>query len=149
MDFLHVDYATACCCVTITPYAFDAVAATIIVAVFQGIRFMTVRYGAAVCCVHIMYACHSIHNEGQLQPTLALNFKGAQYISGTTQANIATLVYIGTPVFPRFQIATPQGFQVNHIPKGKLVYIFASQRRSSTLGLKTRQPLDRIELVLS
>ena len=50
------------------------------IAALQGLRFVTATNGAPVCaCVRIMWACHPEHNEGQIQPALALNCKRCEF----------------------------------------------------------------------
>ena len=81
--------------------------------------------------VRIMWACHPESTRKKFQRTIPLNFQSIRAVqqwhnsnsSGTTQVNLATLIFIGTPVFP-LQLATPPGFHVIHIPKGNPVYMY-------------------------
>ena len=89
-------------------------------------------------CVRIMWACilntlntcqRGTKSSLHLLSISKTSIRAAQQrhnsnSSGTTQVNLATLVYIGTPVYvPPFQLATPPGFQVIHNPKGNLVLL--------------------------
>ena len=100
------------------------------VAVLHGLGFVTATNDASVCALgRIMWTCHPQHSQAQFPSALPLNFKSLRAVqqrynsssSGTTPANLGTLTYMGTPVFPPFQLAIPPGFQAIHIPKGNLV----------------------------
>ena len=101
------------------------------VAVLQGLRFVTAMNCASVCaCGHLMWLCHPERNEGQLQfrSTLPLNFNSIRAdssgttssSSGTTPVNLGTLTYIGTPVFPPFNLRHPRDFKSNTSRRGTL-----------------------------
>ena len=86
---------------------------TVLVAVLQGPHFVTATNGASLCaCVRTMWACRHEHNEGQFQSTLPLKFKSIRavqqrYNSSSNTREFATLVYIGMPVFPLFNLRHP------------------------------------------
>ena len=103
-------------------------------AALQGIPFVTATNGASVRVRVCACACHPEHSEGRFQPT-PLYFKstraahGQPNSSGTPAANLTPVPMhtrcniVGTRLCSAhyFHLATPPGFQGNHIPKGNLV----------------------------
>ena len=75
-----------------------------------------------------IWASHPEHSEGQFQLTLPLNFKSIRAVHqryssssssrGSTPENLATLIYIGTPVLPLSTCDTP-GISIQPHPQGE------------------------------
>ena len=103
-------------------------------AALQGIYFVTATNGASVC------VCRADHNLSEntiwtIPPQPSLNFKAPPQYTDSPAAAVQhqrTLHrpcmdsyihtrYIGTPVFPLFNLRRPRDFESSHIPKGNLV----------------------------
>ena len=98
--------------------------ADIVEAVFQGLLLVTDTNGASVCaCV---YVGHPGQNEGRSQPTHSLSTAAAaqqQQQWYITSESRKTPLHRNACV-PSFQLVTPPGVQVEHIPKGNLAYTY-------------------------
>ena len=93
-------------------------------AVLLGIFATAANRVSVRACVR-MRACHPEHDKGQFQPTLPLNFKSIRAVQQRYSTSEPRKAHIHrNACVPPFQLATPPGFQVNHIPKGNLVCMY-------------------------